>query len=221
VQTWPNGSIGNSSADQVPTELHYSDIQTREKTWGHEIPKFNKAIEPLRWFKLLLQEDATLPAYSTNSSSSGRSCSPEDIYRSPSSPSSPKLSAVPSVSDSSSDPPSYKLAPTLAEKTRIQLKRLNIEPIEVIADFLSGVREVLLDSIKRAYESNRSDWVDGLQISYVLTVPAIWSDSAKDLMIQAATKAGFGIHRVDFNLVSEPEAAAGMFCFQGRMANGY
>jgi len=81
----------------------------------------------------------------------------------------------------------------------------------VIADFLSSVRKVSEACIERTYGGN---WIGGLKISYVLTVPAIWSDSAKDLMVRAAEEAGFGMHREDFNLVSEPEAAAGLFCFQ-------
>ena len=52
------------------------------------------------------------------------------------------------------------------------------------------------------------EFVRNAEIEYVLTVPAIWTDSAKDLMVKAATSAGFGKHRVNFNLVSEPEAAA-------------
>ena len=32
-------------------------------------------------------------------------------------------------------------------------------------------------------------------------------------MVQAAEAAGFGNHRVGFHLVSEPEAASGIYCF--------
>ena len=47
------------------------------------------------------------------------------------------------------------------------------------------------------------------QISYVITVPAIWSDKAKDLTRQAAIAAG--IPRKKLTLITEPEAAA-LFC---------
>lgn len=60
-------------------------------------------------------------------------------------------------------------------------------------------------SIKQSYEFG---WVESSKITYILTVPAIWSDSARNLMIQAAERAGYGSHRVNFNFVSEPEAAA-------------
>jgi len=47
------------------------------------------------------------------------------------------------------------------------------------------------------------------QISYVITVPAIWSDKAKDLTRQAAIAAG--ILGKKLTLITEPEAAA-LFC---------
>jgi len=45
------------------------------------------------------------------------------------------------------------------------------------------------------------------KVQFVLTVPAVWSDSAKNATLQAAERAGMGnIH--DLKLISEPEAAA-------------
>jgi hypothetical protein len=85
------------------------------------------------------------------------------------------------------------------------LRGLQISPVTVVADFLSSVLKVTTESIERTYQTL---WVRESTVEYVLTVPAIWSDSAKNLMVQAAGKAGFGTHRVDFNLISEPESAA-------------
>jgi len=48
-----------------------------------------------------------------------------------------------------------------------------------------------------------------LRIAYVITVPAIWKDSAKALTRQAAEQAG--IPKKDLDLVTEPEAAA-LYC---------
>lgn len=42
---------------------------------------------------------------------------------------------------------------------------------------------------------------------FVLTVPAVWSDAAKDATLKAAEKAGMGA-RGELKLISEPEAAA-------------
>lgn len=45
------------------------------------------------------------------------------------------------------------------------------------------------------------------KVEFVLTVPAVWSDSAKNATLQAAERAGMG-NRHDLKLISEPEAAA-------------
>jgi molecular chaperone DnaK (HSP70) len=47
------------------------------------------------------------------------------------------------------------------------------------------------------------------EVSYVITVPAIWTDSAKELTRQAAVRAGIPDHKLD--LITEPEAAA-LYC---------
>ena len=47
--------------------------------------------------------------------------------------------------------------------------------------------------------------VNSTPIRYTITVPAIWSDSAKDLTLKCARDAGIG---TDTTLLSEPEAAA-------------
>ena len=206
MQTWPNGSIGNGSADQVPTEVHYTNPFTREKTWGYEIPKFNKEIQPLKWFKLLLQDTATTinsePLPNVNSSRLADQLEPaRGLAGSGLAPTSPATNAPSSTTPHAATP---------AQQTAVQLRRLGIQPVEVITDFLAAVRKISVESIERAYET---DWVRGAKISYVLTVPAIWDDSAKALMIQAAKKAGFGNHRIGFHLVSEPEAASGIYCF--------
>ena len=97
---------------------------------------------------------------------------------------------------------------TPAERTAVALRELGIPPVTLVADFLSDVREITLKSIERVYPSG---WVREAKMSYVLTVPTIWTDATKYLMVEAAEKAGFGTHRVDFHFVSESDAAAGLF----------
>lgn len=56
VQTWPKGSTGSNSSDQVPTELTYTDPANRKFCWGYEASRAGGIrVEPLKWFKLLLQ----------------------------------------------------------------------------------------------------------------------------------------------------------------------
>ncbi|KAF8242419.1 actin-like ATPase domain-containing protein [Wilcoxina mikolae CBS 423.85] len=92
-----------------------------------------------------------------------------------------------------------------SEITAAKLGKLGLTPVTVITDFLEGVKNTTLARIKGTYPA---DLVRDTKVEYVLTVPAIWSDSAKDLMVEAAQAAGLGTHRVDFDLISEPEAAA-------------
>lgn len=54
-----------------------------------------------------------------------------------------------------------------------------------------------------------ASYLDGLQIAYVITVPAIWNDSAKSLTRQAAERAGIPHSKLE--LITEPEAAA-LYC---------
>ncbi|KAF3929591.1 hypothetical protein ABW19_dt0208497 [Dactylella cylindrospora] len=80
------------------------------------------------------------------------------------------------------------------------------EAIDVVADYLSGV---YTHAIERLCQNYGKDFVDVTPIEFVLTVPAIWSDKARNLTKEAAKRAGFGSRKDDrIRLVSEPEAAA-------------
>jgi len=92
-----------------------------------------------------------------------------------------------------------------AHQTACKLQELQISPVTVASDFLKSVLELTKASMEIAYGSKL---VRDSKVEYILTIPAIWSDSAKALMVKAAENAGFGSHRVDFNLISEPECAA-------------
>ena len=95
--------------------------------------------------------------------------------------------------------------PTPAAKTLEQLNVLKIRPEEVVEDFLRSIKKITLDSLMKTYDRQ---FVNDSKVEFVITIPAIWSDSAKELMASAAQKAGYGCHRVDFHLISEPEAIA-------------
>lgn len=192
VITWPNCGIGRASAEYVPTVVRYSNPQTGAKQWGHEVVNANSA-ETLRWFKLLLQPKSTeLPQ--------------EEKY----------LTAKPlpslfdglRLSGNALGSPVYtpdSPTKTPADVTENTLRDLNISPMTVVSDFLKSVLEIIKASIEGTYGSQI---VRDSLVEYILTIPAIWADSAKDLMVQAAERAGFGKHRDDFNLIGEPESAA-------------
>ncbi|PVI00348.1 Hsp70 family protein [Periconia macrospinosa] len=105
-----------------------------------------------------------------------------------------------------------------SESDRIRMEQLEAaiggpivlrKPLDIVADFLAQVKAHLIKNLDNQYGPNL--W-KSLPITLVLTVPAVWSDAAKDRTLQAFSQAGF--NKVDLpNLEStitttEPEAAA-------------
>jgi hypothetical protein len=82
-------------------------------------------------------------------------------------------------------------------------------PIEIAADFLHELKGHLVANLDQKYGTQL--WRT-LPITLVVTVPAVWSDAAKDRTLQAFQKAGFNprefplLHKQ--MLTTEPEAAA-------------
>ncbi|KAH3949858.1 hypothetical protein HBH53_083220 [Parastagonospora nodorum] len=83
------------------------------------------------------------------------------------------------------------------------------KPVDIIADYLTHVKDQLIKNLDRQY--GKEVWRT-LPITLVVTVPAVWSDSAKDSTLQAVRNAGFStscfpkLKRT--MLATEPEAAA-------------
>ncbi|KAH9205472.1 Hsp70 family protein-like protein [Leptodontidium sp. 2 PMI_412] len=90
----------------------------------------------------------------------------------------------------------------LPESTaKTDLKCLGKPAVEVAADFLSAIYKNTMNKIE---SSIPMEYLMMCQKEFVLTVPAVWSDKAKDTTLKAAKQAG--IHPVV--LIKEPEAAA-------------
>ena len=79
--------------------------------------------------------------------------------------------------------------------------------VDFTADYLSAVCDYILKVRLPTVFDER--FLERQQISYVITVPAIWSEKAKELTRRAAYKAG--IQRRRLILITEPEAAA-LYC---------
>ncbi|KAK7514991.1 hypothetical protein IWZ03DRAFT_443731 [Phyllosticta citriasiana] len=77
---------------------------------------------------------------------------------------------------------------------------------QVCADYLKALYEHMVQTLCKRF----GDGVyETMPIDLWLTVPAIWSDAAKDATRSAATFAGFGSRPFDrISVISEPEAAA-------------
>ncbi|TVY34329.1 Heat shock 70 kDa protein 12B [Lachnellula subtilissima] len=90
----------------------------------------------------------------------------------------------------------------LPESTaKSDLKRLDKPPVKVVADFIRAMYQHSLSKIESAVPAQ---YLSMCQKQFVLTVPAVWSDKAKDTTLQAAKEAG--LHPV--TMIKEPEAAA-------------
>ena len=77
---------------------------------------------------------------------------------------------------------------------------------KLVTDYLSALGEHLLYTLK---EKLGEGVVRSTPLEFVVTVPAIWSDLAKDKTKQACQRAsGFSHTTFPIHLISEPEAAA-------------
>lgn len=99
------------------------------------------------------------------------------------------------------DPDQPKPAYLPIASLKDDIKRLPKDPVNVAADFLGAIYKHALTKIESA---GVRDYFNFCEKEFILSVPAVWSDKAKDLTLKAAKKAG--IHPV--TLIKEPEAAA-------------
>ncbi|KAB8252614.1 hypothetical protein BDV35DRAFT_375885 [Aspergillus flavus] len=93
-----------------------------------------------------------------------------------------------------------KYTPSLASKVLLGKRKTNA--VQVIADYLKYLVEYAKSVLRRRFGIPAKD----MDLRFTLTVPAVWSDTAKDRTLNAAIQAD--IRPQDITLVSEPEAAA-------------
>jgi molecular chaperone DnaK (HSP70) len=84
------------------------------------------------------------------------------------------------------------------------------EPVDIVADFLAQVKIHLIKNLDNKFGEEL--WRT-LNITLVVTVPAVWSDVAKHRTLQAIDKAGFNVSqfpqlKTPILVTTEPEAAA-------------
>ncbi|KAG5928619.1 hypothetical protein E4U42_000334 [Claviceps africana] len=85
--------------------------------------------------------------------------------------------------------------------TKKELESLPKQPVEIAADFLGAIYEHAMEVI---YRKVPKAYVDMCVKDFVLSVPAVWSDAAKNATLTAAELAGMS----PVTVVKEPEAAA-------------
>ncbi|KAL1606690.1 hypothetical protein SLS60_004097 [Paraconiothyrium brasiliense] len=89
-------------------------------------------------------------------------------------------------------------------ETAAQLRKYEKTVAEAVSDYLAQIYKHTMETLTRRYGET---FMSMTKVQFVLTVPAVWSDSAKDATLRAAEKAGLGSGK-DLKLISEPEAAA-------------
>jgi hypothetical protein len=90
----------------------------------------------------------------------------------------------------------------LIKKSNELLQRLNKKADEVVADYLRFLWQYTLKDISRL---KGADYEKRYDLQVFLTVPALWSDEAKERIQSAGRAAGFP---QNITCISEPEAAA-------------
>lgn len=76
-------------------------------------------------------------------------------------------------------------------------------PVEIVSDYLTAVRKFVWEELGNIFDPGL---FKSLRKELVVTVPAVWSERAKDLTLKAVHKADFMTNEI--MLVTEPEAAA-------------
>ena len=99
--------------------------------------------------------------------------------------------------DESQDP---EYAPSLASKPL--LAKYSKTAVQVSGEYIGYLVQHVKETLRRRF----GDAAKSMRLKFVLTVPAVWSDKAKDATLQAAMIAN--IKPQEIFLVSEPEAAA-------------
>ena len=77
------------------------------------------------------------------------------------------------------------------------------DPVDMVTDYLGHIREKTWEILGDTYGT---ELLNTMTKHLVVTVPAVWSERAKDLTLKAVTRAKFDVGKI--MLVTEPEAAA-------------
>jgi actin-like ATPase involved in cell morphogenesis len=89
-------------------------------------------------------------------------------------------------------------------ETATQLKQYNKNVVDAVSDYLTEIYKHTMDTLTRRYGEA---FMSTTKVEFVLTCPAVWSDTAKNTTLQAAERAGMG-SMSEIQMISEPEAAA-------------
>jgi hypothetical protein len=178
---WPGGN--NITSDKVPSEIAYSES--------------SMAAEASDW-SLIMPDAFDTTALKNSLPDSITSSGPDVRWDFQLQSDEPRLRCVKLFLDPRQELPSF------VSKSEMQqlLAKSGKGAVAVVADYLAQVYKHTKDELIKRYGDLFMRTTD---IQCVLTVPAIWSDAAKNATLTAARSAGMG---PNLTLTSEPEAAA-------------
>ena len=192
---WPGGN--NITSDKVPSEITYA---AREASAGSSL---RTAQRPSRADKVPDDSDAfNFSAFDTTLEHAQLSASSSKVGKMrwgfQIRPDEDRLRCLKLFLDPSQPFPDYISLPDINRQLRECGKNVGTVVAEYLRELFAHTKEIL----SRRYGQH---FVTTTKLQVVLTVPAVWSDAAKDATLQAAVAAGMGNN---IGMISEPEAAA-------------
>lgn len=79
--------------------------------------------------------------------------------------------------------------PTFVNPKRTTLPR-GKKPVDIVTDYLTALRAYTVQTLERRLGR---EVMSRTNVEYVLTVPAVWSDKARQMTMEAAMRAGLGL----------------------------
>jgi molecular chaperone DnaK (HSP70) len=77
------------------------------------------------------------------------------------------------------------------------------DTLDIVVDYLTKVREAAFEHLANRYGA---DLFASIKRELVVTVPAVWSERAKDQTLKAVSRSNWGAAKI--SIITEPEAAA-------------
>jgi hypothetical protein len=116
------------------------------------------------------------------------------------------------------DPDKERLRKAVQVQSTLQaLKELDKTPVQVVGDYLKWLWRNIIEKICESQSDPHL--VENAAVTVVMTVPAMWSDKARDNTVRAAELAGISAEGRNLKFLNEPEAAA-IFELKKRVATG-
>ncbi|CAO3657391.1 unnamed protein product [Mucor hiemalis] len=199
ISTWPNPTL--NAVAKCPSVLLYSEnrsIFNRGKSvkWGNEVlnRKVRRDEFKLEYFKLSLATEAALEHYKY-----GKYGIKGKIEK----------------SDEEKEIEKEEIALKTLELTRVLdqnrlkdvLKKKNITAEKVIIDYIEAILEYAFSRINKQKNIFSKSQKEGKTV-YVLTVPAMWNEEAKRIMVEAFEESSIMKNEDSLLIITEPEAAA-------------